>query len=171
MRLIKHHKEPIVFDPDFVYPRRKTETYFKPRGLWVSDEDAYGWSHWCQAEDFRTDDLMYEHLVELWPENNVLFISNVEELDRFHEEHSIDILGSTRPFPLEERKDWLNWTEIYPLYQGIIITPYLWERRMDYMWYYGWDCAGGCIWDLGAIRTFRPLFKLLYENTTEVHGR
>lgn len=33
------------------------------------------------------------------------------------------------------------------------ITPYCWPARMDpdLIWYYGWDCASGCIWDASTI--------------------
>jgi hypothetical protein len=160
MRLIKHDKEIVTFDPNRVYPKPEKDYYFKPHGLWVSDEDDYGWSHWCTAEEFSLDRLMYEHLVELYPVNNILFIRSVEELDKFHDRYSIDIIKDWIPhYP--SRKDWLDWPQVYPLWQGIIITPYLWERRMDYMWYYGWDCASGCIWDLSAIRSFQPILKQL----------
>jgi hypothetical protein len=156
MRLIHHDKQIIKFDPDRLYPNRDHDQYFKPHGLWVSDEDDYGWSHWCTAEEFAQDSLAYEHLVELAWDNNVLVISTVPELDKFHEQFKASLgdweTGNPR---------WLNWTRVHPLWQGIIITPYLWERRMDYMWYYGWDCASGCIWDLRAIRTFTPLLKQL----------
>lgn len=168
MRLIHHDKEYISFDRTFIYPSRKDREYFKPNGLWVSDEDSYGWSHWCTAEHFAVEHLECEHRIELWPDNNILFIRSVEEIDKFHEEYAVDMIGriiTTLPsgemWERKPRKDWVDWTVIYPLCQGIIVTPYLWERRMDYMWYYGWDCAGGCIWDLSAIRTFEPLFKQL----------
>jgi len=165
MRLVHYDKQPIAFDWNCVYPRKEMDT-FKPSGLWVSDAHDYGWKDWCTAEDFCTDSLEYEYLVELQPDHNILIISTVEELDKFHEEYSVDILkayrGSATPFNLEPRKEWLDWNRIYPLYQGIIITPYLWERRMSgYMWYYGWDCAGGCIWDLSAIKTFQQILKQL----------
>jgi hypothetical protein len=161
VRLIHHDKDVVIFDPDRLYPSSQRENYFKPKGLWVSDEDDFGWSHWCAAEEFRPDSLKYEHLVELYPYHNVLIIRDVEDLDKFHEAFGKDILGPDRPWDSKPRKDWLDWQEVYQLWQGIIVTPYLWDRRMDYMWYYGWDCASGCIWDLRAIRSFQPLFKQL----------
>lgn len=160
MRLVKYSNEIITFDPDRIYPKRDYDNYFKPHGLWISDEHDFGWRDWTTAEQWGMDTLIYEHLVELHPDHNVLFITNVEELDKFHEEFKTHIGDWERGNPT-----WLNWNRVYPFWQGIIITPYLWERRMDYMWYYGWDCASGCIWDLKAIRTFQPVFKqLTYEN-------
>lgn len=159
MRLIHHNKEVVKFDPNLVYQKSDRDPYFKPTGLWVSDEDDYGWSHWCAAEAFRPEDLKYEHLVELTWDNNILFITNSDQLDTFHNSFKAYI-GDW-----EHEARWCNWEAVYSKWQGIIITPYLWERRMDYMWYYGWDCASGCIWDLKAIRTFTPLLKQLKGKT------
>jgi len=156
MRLIKHGKEIITLDRNRVYPIKDRDSYFKPNGLWVSDEDDFGWRAWTTGEDWGTDSLVYEHLVELWTDANVLLIRNVEELDKFHNAFKAR-LGPWEHGPPR----WLDWTKVYPRWQGIIITPYLWERRMDYMWYYGWDCASGCIWDLSAIRTFDVQLKQL----------
>ena len=36
---------------------------------------------------------------------------------------------------------------------GIIIAPYQWYCRMTVDWYYTWDCASGCIWNLDAIES------------------
>jgi hypothetical protein len=164
MRLIHWDKEIITYDPNRVYPDSERDAYFKPKGLWVSDEDDFGWSHWCDSEQFDGMGRIYEHQVGLWPDHNILVIRDVESLDKFHERFAHDILGTIRPFGINPRKDWLDWRSVYPLWQGIIITPYLWDRRMDYMWYYGWDCASGNIWDLSAIRSFQPLLKALPWN-------
>ena len=174
MRLIHFDKEPIELDRTRVYPDGERDAYFKPKGIWVSDEDDFGWSHWCSAEQFDSMGLIYEHRIELWPDHNILIMSDVEALDKFHEEYAIDILqgkrqgifpgqltASQRRYIEREHRDWLDWRRVYPLWQGIIVTPYLWERRMQYMWYYGWDCASGAIWDLSAIRTFELQLKQL----------
>ena len=41
-----------------------------------------------------------------------------------------------------------DWKLIAQEFDGIEIAPYQWEIRMDYnfFWYYGWDCASGCLW-------------------------
>ncbi len=50
----------------------------------------------------------------------------------------------------------LEWDKVKDKYQGIIIAPYQWECRLalETCWYYGWDCASGCIWDLDCIKEF-----------------
>jgi hypothetical protein len=162
MKLIHWDKEPLALDHNRVYPDSERDAYFKPKGLWVSDEHDFGWSHWCSAEQFDTMGLIYEHEVELWPDHNILIIRDVEGLDKFHERFGRDLLDGLRPLlGSNPRKDWLDWRAVYPLWQGIIVTPYLWERRMEYMWYYGWDCASGAIWDLSAIRSFTLQLKQL----------
>lgn len=173
MRLIHFDREVITLNRDYLYPNDQRDAYFKPKGLWVSDEADFGWEDWCNAEDFDGSGRIYQHQVELYPDHNILIISTVDQIDRFHEEYSVDVIKGERPSWLPPRKDWLNWREVYPLWQGIIITPYLWERRMQYMWYYGWDCASGCIWDLSAIRTFQPMLKQLTEGggKNQIRGR
>ncbi|QBI98814.1 hypothetical protein SEA_BOBBY_184 [Mycobacterium phage Bobby] len=49
--------------------------------------------------------------------------------------------------------DWIDWGKVAADYGGIIIAPYQWSRRMDPHWYYTWDCASGCIWNLEAIES------------------
>jgi hypothetical protein len=47
----------------------------------------------------------------------------------------------------------IDWYRVAEQYDGIIITPYIYERRLtEYTtWYYSWDCASGCIWNGKAI--------------------
>lgn len=44
------------------------------------------------------------------------------------------------------------WRDVYKDYQGIFISPYCWASRFEFMWYYGWDCASACVWDLSAVK-------------------
>ena len=49
----------------------------------------------------------------------------------------------------------MDWGYLATQYQGLIIAPYLWDLRLfGPAWYYGWDCASGCIWDLTAVESF-----------------
>jgi hypothetical protein len=52
-----------------------------------------------------------------------------------------------------ERTMMIDWRRVASVYDGIIIAPYQWSRRLDggARWYYGWDCASGCIWNATAI--------------------
>lgn len=122
----------------------------KPRGLWVSVEgNGDGWSDWCRDEQFGGEGLAFEHEVVLAEDAHLLWLSTAEHLDAFTVEYG------TPMYPAEPtiRHRGIDWPGVAKVYQGIVIAPYLWERRLDpdTFWYYGWDCASGCIWDLTAI--------------------
>jgi hypothetical protein len=127
--------------PDYVH------SYGKPTGLWVSSVGPDDWESWCMRERFDLEGLRRRHYVSLASNANILYLTNVEMLKAFHE-----IYANRDGIP--HRMCGINWAEVAKDYQGIIITPY--QPRMRYYadWYYGWDCASGCIWDLTAIVRF-----------------
>jgi hypothetical protein len=90
------------------------------------------------------------HAVEFHPAANLLRIETSAELRRF-----------TREFGTEDRYgDWtIRWPDVAARWQGILITPYQWDCRLDdeMFWYYGWDCASGCIWDAGAVASIKQV--------------
>ena len=132
------------FDPKYKY-LQNAEPHFKPAGFWLSVEGEYGWPEWCKEEEFLLDGLNHKTEFELTESGNVLHIKSKEELDdldRFLPKHNTN-------------RYFVNWTPIIEDYDGIIISPYRWESRFTVSWYYGWDCASGCIWNLGSIRTKR----------------
>lgn len=45
----------------------------------------------------------------------------------------------------------IRWPLVASLYDGILIPRYLWSIRFR-NWYYGWDCASGCVWNTDVIR-------------------
>lgn len=145
MRLIHFAAEPLAE----VYPVPWQEVGPKPKGLWVSDEDAYGWREWCTSEDYGTERLEVAHEIQLANDANVLHITNAVGIDEFTREFRARGYGSDGYR--------LNWPAVADLYQGVIITPYVYERRLSMHcgWYYPWYCASGCIWDSAAIAGFR----------------
>ena len=93
------------------------------------------------------DDLKYEYPVSVKSNTSILYIRNSKEIDFFH---SLFAMRSEGFYPYR-----INWRTVAEQYQGIVINPYLWERRLDGPvsdWYYGWDCASGCFWDLSSIQ-------------------
>jgi hypothetical protein len=48
---------------------------------------------------------------------------------------------------------YINWPKVAQDYSGIEICPYQWKFRLNYMWYYGWDVASGCIWNQNALNS------------------
>lgn len=120
----------------------------KPRGFWVTDMDCENnWKSWCIAEDFSLHKLRYAQEVILSPRAKILGLKSAEDIKTFTKAY-----GRTM-YPGSSVK-LIDWGPVVREYQGIIITPYIWECRMDNdcFWYYSWDCAAGCIWDARAIK-------------------
>lgn len=118
----------------------------KPTGLWYSVEGVgNGWKSWCEAGQFAVD--RFKSQTEIFVDFDLIkVISSVDELDAFHEEFHDYIPGT-------QFGQFINWIEVTEQYSGIEIAPYQWDRRLSRkcLWYYGWDCASGCIWDKQAI--------------------
>ena len=133
---------PLKFDPTRTYDQTDT---FKPHGFWVSIEGTDDWKAWCEREEFRTETLV----------NCTEFEIDLTNVIQLHT--TLDILSFTDRFRVSlgfrHASVWINWEEVAALYSGIIITPYNWECRYhrDTTWYYSWDCASGCIWDLSIL--------------------
>lgn len=139
----------------------------KPAGFWFTVDGPDDWRSWCISEGFRLPALSHVHELVLRPDARILLVSTVEELDAFHDEYAIsqvELLGPVpryhddpekehrlREFAAEKR--YIDWPRVAERYQGIIIAPYQWERRLDgsTFWYYGWDCASGVVWDTTTI--------------------
>lgn len=125
----------------------------KPRGLWVSDEDAeMGWREWCSsAMPGWLRENVYE--IELERGANVLVVDTLRALDCFHRKWHM-----TQDHRYDQTV--IQWPLLALHYDGIIITPYQWDRRLDGAvsdWYYSWDCASGCIWNPRAIAAVRQI--------------
>ncbi len=137
---------------------------FKPDGLWVSDDDdEMTWPAWCWQEQFRLHKLACAHAVALAAGARILHLSSARDIDSFTDAFSVD----RHPGILWSRL-FIDWDAVAARWQGIIISPYIWERRLGdgAEWYYAWDCASGCIWDLAAIESVNlcaPSLPLLME--------
>lgn len=122
----------------------------KPGGFWVSvDDNSEGWREWCNEQQFEVEHLAYAYKITLKNDARILYITTDAELHTFTEQYKSD-------HKLNLHSDFvhaIDWPRLAEKYQGIIITPYLWRSRNDFrtFWYYGWDCASGCIWDIDAI--------------------
>lgn len=158
-RLLHHAAEPMDFDPSRTYQQR-TRSFHKPIGLWVSVEGPDDWQHWCEGEGFASDRFEVTHQVTLAPGHNVLWIWDYPQFDDFHRKYQV----ATDEEYMTGR--YIDWELVAEHYDGLIIAPYHWRRRMgnfddpdapDARWYYGWDCASGCIWNLAAIESVTVL--------------
>lgn len=147
-KLLYHFSDkPWVFNPEYKYDEGKykhlVSSALKPRGLWLSDEHSeLGWSKWCEENDFGS--LAYKKAFTLDMEQ-VLHLKTYRDLVAFTVHY--DKVGAW-----SERGTYLDWQRVKKAYAGLLITPYCYEARLELMWYYGWDCASACIWDLSVLK-------------------
>lgn len=123
------------------------DTIGKPVGLWLSIDGPDDWPSWCSSESHGVERLAYRHAFEMTEPERVLHLSNPGAVE-----------GLSERFPVIGQREYsfamISWRDIAREYAGIIIAPYQWQCRLEHRtrWYYSWDCASGCVWDLSAIR-------------------
>lgn len=63
---------------------------------------------------------------------------------------------------------YIKWADVAEVYNGILINPYIWEARYNdrTMWYYSWDIASACIWNMNSVNLIRSI-KVDREKFTE----
>lgn len=143
--------------------------FMKPMGLWVSpDDDEYGWKWWCEGERFRLTQLTHMTEIVLRDDARILRINDSVELNAFHDEYSSsweEVIGEKPKGDFGRGSMWIKWAEVSKKYDGIMIVPYLWELRFGEkaMWYYSWDCACGCIWNMAAVAELRPYRSNIFQ--------
>jgi len=112
----------------------------KPTGVWYSDHE---WREWCEGEEFGLARLKHVTRLEL-DMSRILLLQSPYDMDQFQKEYEGPWLESTIMMAI-------NWPVVAERYAGIEIAPYQYNHRMSTFWYYGWDCASGCVWDLSAV--------------------
>jgi hypothetical protein len=124
--------------------------FAKPRGLWVSVGDD--WKQWCQREEYALHQLACVSHVILRDDASILRLGTSDQLDAF-----------TARYAVQSRDDWyaqeggIAWSQVAEQYHGIVIAPYIHWRSITTLWYSGWDCASGCIWNSAAIASVTPI--------------
>ena len=149
----------------------------KPNGLWFDVDGS--WKQWCEAVQFRLEYLIWRHTVTINDTSGILFLRTIEDIDVFTSQYGHDISGHIQPIQSSEDRDtftyqygrdlfrdilgqfsnYIMWGEVAVKYSGIIIDPYFPERSEAYLWYHGWNCAGGCIWDTSVVRVDEPCLE------------
>lgn len=130
---------------DGIRPRDQHEPrpFAKPVGFWLSDEEAeQSWSTWCAGEGFRDTDKQIAHEITLAADHGLLHLACAADLLAFDAEFGV---------PDGYGRKAIDWQRVASHFPGIVITPYVWECRLEVDWYYGWDCASACIWDPSCI--------------------
>jgi hypothetical protein len=154
MELIHYSSEIITSLEPRQYDQEEKFWQHKPNGLWVSVGEE--WKEWCEAEKFKLDSLKHVYSISMNDNANILHIETVKQIYDFTEKFQLEKTTPLHPF---NYTDQLNWNQVKQKYQGIIIAPYQWDCRLSTLssWYYGWDCASGCIWDLTCIKEFKKI--------------
>jgi hypothetical protein len=123
----------------------------KPHGLWVSvDGGGGGWRKWCLKEDWGQEYLAVATQVILVPNANILHIATSAELAAFTRRFG----GALSPNLQAMGLYGIHWKAVAEQYDGVVIAPYRWKSSMFHSklsWYWGWDCACGCIWQPRAV--------------------
>jgi hypothetical protein len=162
---LRHFAEKrIELDRSRVYPatdRGGRSPFAKPRGLWISDESEYGWRKWCEEEGFRVGALSHEHEVTLTIGTQpLLLLSTAEQVREFSARYGYQEDYGTNG---DIEHTGIDWARVREDFAGVFITPYQWELRFELDWYYGWDVASGCVWNLSVIESVEPVRQLAIE--------
>ena len=147
MKVLHHFsKNPFILNPNFEYNAEPVS--MRPRGLWLSDEsNGSGWSDYCKSTEVRIEDLQHKKEIHV-DDEKCICLNSYEDIYRFNEEYKIFFEG----FPLGLQPEMIDWEKVKQEYSGIIITPYCYKSRHEFLWYYAWDCESGCIWDTSILK-------------------
>lgn len=148
IELTHYSKDKFILDPERKYEQFNGEADslinpLKPRGLWLSDDSDYGWAEWCQSEEFELNKLKMKTKFLVNPEKLIILRSH-EDVKNFDLEYRFN------PFCFRALY-LINWNRVKDKYSGVLVTPYCYKARWDFTWYYGWDCASACVWDLSIL--------------------
>lgn len=127
-------------------PLQQQHVTFKPSGLWVSVEGEYDWKTWCMDNSFNLNRFEFKSYIKLKTNSKILKIDTLKGMDDFTREY----IKKT-----SYKVDMINWKSVAEKWQGIVISPYQWSKKLDNktFWYCIWDCASGCVWDADAIES------------------
>lgn len=135
---------------------------FKPMGFWVSEGNE--WPDWCADNYSGGGSHGYRVAVDM---GDVLLLDTVDKLTAFNDEFGF-IPEWMKDYSTGRRSSYVDWRVVQDTWSGIVISPYHWSKRLDMLWYYGWDVASGCIWNLDAIAHIEPL-TAAHTTSTPTH--
>lgn len=121
--------------------------HMKPVGLWYSIGDD--WEQWCRLEGFNLGRLAFRTALDV-DTSRILHLDSETAIRDFSREYYSQIVPGSG-------LEGIDWPAVARDFAGIEIHPYQWGCRLKLIWYYGWDCASGVIWDARALRGFRRL--------------
>ena len=120
------------------------KSYDKPEGFWYGFGEQ--WIDWTETEgpNYKGD---YAYEVDI-NGSNILQIKDYSEIIEFTKEY-----GSSKQIA-PGIIFFIDWPRIELKYDGIEINPYIGQARLNHktLWYYSWDIASGCIWNLDKVK-------------------
>lgn len=168
---LMHYSDELIEELDNrKYDQDDMPFHHKPAGLWLSVVGDMDWKEWCIGERFNLENLRYSYEVSLKETSKILHIRTSEELIEFTKKYPL----RTRTFDIDFDNYQIDWYSVKREFEGIIIAPYQWDCRLsiESNWYYGWDCASGCIWDLKCIDKFErvldPVTQVLHDDKSTI---
>lgn len=161
------------FDYNWIYDENLTYAALhgsKPSGFWVSvGED---WNDWCIRNKYNLEGLTYKYRLKFYPTAQIILLNSSDKILEFSEKRCP--YENLNPITKEKDSYEVDWESVKKEYQGIIISPFQWHCRINpkCLWYYGWDCESGCIWDTSCIENIElissiPVEKDLHEDQME----
>jgi len=144
------------------YTSYKQEVDMKPKGIWYGLD--WSWHEWCEMEGFSQGKGKNNFEIDLHLQN-ILVIDTEEKMKYFAHKFG-EVPEWRRKNNLGDVRDYIDWKKVSETYSGIEISPYQHKFRLDrnFFWYYGWDCASGCIWNLNAIKS---VTQIKYEKAND----
>ena len=165
MRILSHYSKTPgkTFHPNYPTP---LDNDHKPGGLWLSDDNEYGWSQFVRTlvrngssgwED--GNELLkhrYDFIIDPTQPNEILALSTPDDLRSFASTYGE---ASMRGCVVDGEPGYgrhIEWSRVKCDYKGVLITPYqpdLSHRNGDpeFHWY-RFDCASGCFWDISCLQ-------------------
>ena len=114
----------------------------KPDGFWYGFGDE--WIDWTEIAGQYKGEYVYEVDIN---GSKILQIKDHSEIIEFTKEY-----GSSEQI-IPGIIFSIDWPKIEVKYDGIEINPYIGQARWNkILWYYSWDVASGCIWNLDKVK-------------------
>ena len=146
-------KDPIYKLEERYYIQKSDD---KPDGFWYGFGDE--WIDWTETTGQYKGEYVYEVDIN---GSNILQIKDYSEIIEFTKEY-----GSSKQIAPGIIFS-IDWPRIELKYDGIEINPYIRQARLNHktLWYYSWDVASGCIWNLDKVKI--RLVGLLKDDTVD----
>lgn len=107
----------------------------KPDGFWFGVGSE--WIDWTESD------------MPKWKGDN-LYSVEVDEAQCLVIEDELGFREFARTYGT--RDGMIDWELVAKDHKGIIFKEYFPQYRMKYRWYYSWDVASGCVWDVSAMK-------------------